>query len=182
MASAFTHAFAAIAIGKTATDKKLPLSLWVAGAFCAVVPDADAIGYFTGVPYDSVWGHRGISHSILFSVLLGALLAIWLSRKEGLKGHFWWLFAYLAICGISHGVLDAMTTGGKGVAFFAPFYDERFFFPFRFIKVSPMGVGRFFSEWGLRVIASELLWVWLPGIVVVIVAQQIRRRTKLSKG
>jgi hypothetical protein len=30
--------------------------------------------------------------------------------------------------------------------------------------VSPLGVSRFFSEWGLRVIQSELQWVWAPSI------------------
>nr|HRC76832.1 rhodanese-like domain-containing protein [Kouleothrix sp.] len=30
-----------------------------------------------------------------------------------------------------HGVLDAMTDGGLGVAFFAPFSATRYFFPFR---------------------------------------------------
>lgn len=57
---------------------------------------------------------------------------------------------------------DAMTTGGLGVAFFAPFSAERFFFPFRPILVSPISVRRFFTERGLQIVASELLWVWLP--------------------
>jgi inner membrane protein len=44
----------------------------------------------------------------------------------------------------SHGILDAMTDGGLGVAFFSPFDDTRCFFPFRPIKVSPIGLS-FFS-------------------------------------
>jgi hypothetical protein len=50
-----------------------------------------------------------------------------------------------------------MTDGGLGVAFFAPFHNERYFFPWRPIAVSPIGMG-FFSERGLEVIISELHW------------------------
>lgn len=57
---------------------------------------------------------------------------------------------------VSHGLLDTLTTGGKGVALLWPFSDERFFAPLQFIRVSPIGVGRFLSERGLAVLLSEL--------------------------
>jgi inner membrane protein len=59
-----------------------------------------------------------------------------------------------------------MTDGGLGVAFFAPFSDVRYFFPWRPIVVSPIGVGEFFGPRGLRVMWSELGWVWVPSVVV----------------
>jgi inner membrane protein len=68
-----------------------------------------------------------------------------------------------------------MTTGGLGVAFFAPFNNHRFFFPWRVIQVSPIGVTQFFSEWGWRVIKSELVWVWLPSLVIITVIQIIKK-------
>jgi inner membrane protein len=58
---------------------------------------------------------------------------------------------------------------------FAPFSNERYFFPWRPIEVSPIGVGSFFSEWGLRVIGSELRWVWLPSAVVSALGYVARR-------
>jgi inner membrane protein len=69
-----------------------------------------------------------------------------------------------------------MTTGGLGVAFFAPFHDARYFFPFRPILVSPIGVGRFFSQRGLAVIGSEMVWIWGPALVLAVVASIRRRR------
>ncbi len=50
-----------------------------------------------------------------------------------------WLFLFVAT--ISHGILDALTDGGLGVAFFAPFVNTRYFFPWTPIKVSPIGAG-----------------------------------------
>ena len=93
------------------------------------------------------------------------------------------LFCYFFVVTASHGILDAMTDGGLGVAFFAPFDDTRYFFPFRPIKVSPIGLS-FFSDRGLDVIGSELLWVWIPGIVIATTVLSLRklRRLRASSG
>jgi inner membrane protein len=74
-----------------------------------------------------------------------------------------WLFLFAAIA--SHGILDAFTNGGLGVALLAPFTAERYFFPVTPIQVSPIGWG-FFSERGLRALISEMLWVWTPSLAV----------------
>src|SRR5439155_22640652 len=42
-------------------------------------------------------------------------------------------------------------------------------------EVSPLTVGKFFSDWGARVIISELKWVWLPSAVAFTIGQVIRR-------
>jgi inner membrane protein len=60
-----------------------------------------------------------------------------------------------------------MTTGGRGVAFFAPFCDERYFLPWRFIHVSPLGASNFFSTWGLRVIKNEFWYVGIPCLILI---------------
>jgi inner membrane protein len=59
-----------------------------------------------------------------------------------------------------------MTTGGLGVAFFSPFENSRYFFPFRPIKVSPMSVESFFEGKGLVVIKSELIWIGIPTLLL----------------
>ncbi len=51
--------------------------LWLVGAACTVVPDLDAIGFFLGVRYASLLGHRGLSHSLLF-----ALTSLFCSRPS----------------------------------------------------------------------------------------------------
>ena len=85
------------------------------------------------------------------------------------------LFVFLFLAMASHGVLDAMTNGGLGVAFFSPFNNGRYFFPFHPVEVSPIGVGRFFSQRGITVIVSEIKWLWLPSAVVVALAILVRR-------
>ena len=62
----------------------------------------------------------------------------------------------------SHGVLDAMTDGGLGIAFFAPFDNGRYFLPWTPIKVSPIEITAFFTVRGLQVLRSELVWIGIP--------------------
>jgi len=66
----------------------------------------------------------------------------------------------------SHGVLDAMTNGGLGLAFFAPFDNTRYFFPFRPIEVSPLSVDAFFSASGAAILTNEFLWIWLHWLFI----------------
>jgi inner membrane protein len=163
MASAFGHAAAALAISNLFRLKtKLSLGIILLGIFCSILPDADVISFKFDIPYESMWGHRGISHSILFAVILSGLLAYFLSKT---KRQFFAIASFLFLATISHALLDALTTGGEGVAFFAPFDNTRYFLPWRVIQVSPIGLESFFSEWGLRVIKSELRWIGIPFLI-----------------
>jgi len=40
--------------------------------------------------------------------------------------------------------------------------------------VSPIGIEAFFSKWGLAVMKSEPLWVWLPSFMTVVLSIIIR--------
>ena len=129
----------------------------------SILPDIDSIGFHMGVPYGALWGHRGLTHSLLFALLVGAAGAVWL---DGRFHRQWKLALVLFLVVASHGVLDAMTNGGLGVAFFSPFDTQRYFLPWRPILVSPIGAGRFFSTWGLRIMANEIPWIWCPTIAI----------------
>jgi inner membrane protein len=87
----------------------------------------------------------------------------------------WWLlFGYFFMLAASHGMLDALTSGGLGIALFSPFDNTRYFFPVTPIEVSPLGVRAFFSEWGLRVMVSEIFWVWLPAVAAALLVRVCR--------
>ena len=151
--------------------------MWLAGAACAVLPDLDVLAFRFGIPYEHVLGHRGITHSAAFSAAFAALLVVLAFRGgvSGLGAGRLWL--YLALATLSHAALDAMTDGGLGVALLAPFENGRYFLPFRPIEVSPIGVRRFFTERGVAVLASELIWVGLPSLVFAAVMWMTRRRS-----
>jgi len=177
MASVLSHAVAALGIGACFCRPGTPKRVWIAGAICSVVPDLDVVGFHFGIHYGDFWGHRGFTHSLLFAALL-ATLALLLTFRQAvpdLSRFALWMYFFLATA--SHGFLDAMTDGGLGVAFFSPFINTRYFLPWRPIRVSPIGVTRFFSHRGLEVIQSELLWIWLPSALLIVSAWLLRRRT-----
>jgi len=68
---------------------------------------------------------------------------------------------FVFVCAASHPLLDALTSGGLGVALAWPWSEHRFFAPWRPIRVSPFAP-QFFSARGLATLLSELRWVWLP--------------------
>jgi inner membrane protein len=189
MASAFSHAIASVAIGHISLAISTPSSqdrarlgswkFWSLAAFCAVVPDADAIGFWMGVPYDSLWGHRGITHSFFFAFLLaGAAMYLFYRSEKPLSKEWWILYSVFFLSTASHPILDAFTTGGLGVAFFAPFWDERYFFPWRVIRVSPISITRFFSGKGIKVLESEFIWVWIPSFLLILLSGLINKMRK----
>lgn len=71
-----------------------------------------------------------------------------------------------------------MTSGGLGIAFFSPFDNTRYFLPWRPILVSPISVGRFFSPRAQAILRSELIWIWIPAILLAACASLLRRRAR----
>lgn len=181
MASVFSHAVAALSIGACFYRPGIPKRVWAAGVACAVIPDLDAIGFRFGIRYGDFWGHRGFTHSLVFAALLaGVVVTVCFRRGAPGIGRFA-LIAYLFLATASHGVLDAMTNGGLGVAFFSPFDNTRCFFRWRPIQVSPISMGRFFSGRGLAVLRSELFWIWLPAGLLAALALMLLARKRTAQ-
>jgi inner membrane protein len=173
MASEFSHAFVALTMGKAVRTKELGWRELVLGALCSVLPDLDVLGFPLGIQYGDMWGHRGLTHSVVFAALLaGILVAVWYRTKPAIA--LTGLFIYFFFCTASHGVLDALTDGGLGVAFFSPFDTTRYFFSVRPVLVSPIGVSEFFSAYGVRVLANEVMWIWLPSFAVFMMIRAIQ--------
>lgn len=174
MASAFSHAFVALTLGKISSPRAITWPVLLTGVACSIVPDLDVIGFAFGIHYGDLWGHRGMTHSLFFASLFSAALVAMFYRTRA-KAARAGIFVYLFLCTASHGVLDALTDGGLGIAFFSPFDTTRYFFPFRPVAVSPIGVGQFFSLDTLRILASEITWIWFPSMGIWLVARLLQR-------
>jgi inner membrane protein len=172
VASVISHPAVPLALAVALGPARVPAALAAAACAASILPDADALGFAAGIPYDHVLGHRGFTHSLLFALLTGLAAGV-LAKSLGASMPAAFVIVFVSTA--SHGVLDAMTTGGLGVAFFSPFSNARYFLPWRVIRVSPIGVGPFFSSWGLQVLKSELLWIWAPAAVVAAIGVAVRR-------
>lgn len=167
MASIFSHAIAASALGSVNTPQKRKLKYVFFGICCAIFPDMDVITLYLGVPYDHPFGHRGFFHSLFWAYLQGLFIVrIFYHEYTFMSWNALRTGFYFFCCGVSHSLLDAMTTGGRGVAFFAPFENSRYFLPWRPIEVSPLDINAFFGEWGIRVLQSEFYYVVIPSVIL----------------
>ncbi len=159
MPTILTHPAVPIALAIGLGREAVPNRLLAAGVVASILPDLDVVAFRFGVSYAADFGHRGFSHSILFALLVAlagaSLFQLW--RSSFLRS-----FLFIFAAAVSHGILDSFTNGGLGVAFLWPWSGERFFAPVQMIEVSPIGLERFLSPRGARVLWSELLWVWFP--------------------
>jgi inner membrane protein len=177
MCTAFTHAFVALAAGKACFPRGMGPKFWLLAMGCSALPDIDSGLMAWGVPYDSFLGHRGFLHSLAFALLVSIVIVFWAFRRDAPPGtrRFWALLAFFFLLTASHGFLDAFSNGGLGVAFFAPFSNERYFMPWTPIEVSAIGLVGFIKYEGWWTLFSELVWVWLPVTVTAAMILLLRR-------
>ena len=76
MPSILTHPAVPFAIAGACGRFHVPGRLLLAGVIASVLPDLDSVGFHLGVPYGALFGHRGLSHSLRFAVLLAVLAAL----------------------------------------------------------------------------------------------------------
>ncbi len=159
MSTIFTHAVIPLTLGFGMGRRVATPRLIVAGCLFSIIPDIDVIGFELGVSYYSPYGHRGFTHSVSFAIVCGLIAASchrWLGARPLVT------FVFLTFAMISHGILDALTYGGAGIGFAWPLSADRHFFPWRPLPVSPIGIDHFFNRWGMYVLKTEFIRVWVP--------------------
>ena len=173
MPTILTHPAVPLAVGLGLGSGVIPARLLLAGIIVCVLPDFDVIAFHLGLPYAHDLGHRGASHSFLFAAVIALLGA---TAFHFFRASLSRTFSFLFLAAASHGILDAFTNGGLGIAFFWPFSATRYFAPMQVIEVSPLSLSRIFSARFAEVLVSELLWVWLPCLLLMIILLLARRR------
>lgn len=169
MPSIISHAAVPLAIGIALGRERVPRPLLLAAIAASMLPDADVILFRFGATYDDVWSHRGFSHSFGFAVFLGIVAALMLRRHVAPL----FAFAVIAFSAVSHGLLDMITNGGHGIAILWPLSDQRYFFDWRPVQVSPLAASRLPMR-AAAIARTELLWVWLPLMGLAWVARMVR--------
>jgi inner membrane protein len=170
MPTIITHSVIAVSTAAGFRYANLSLKLLVLSVVCSIIPDSDVFGYhWLYIPSNHFFGHRGFFHSPFFAALLSMFVITFFYRKEVTFSKQWWSLAlYFFILTTSHGILDALTNGGQGIALLSPFSNQRYFFPWTPIEVSPLNIKAFFSQRGLIVLKNEMIWIWAPSFLIVI--------------
>jgi inner membrane protein len=171
MPTIFTHIAVPIAVTVALGTRRLPWGATLAGMVAAVVPDIDGIAFKLGIAYGGMTGHRGFTHTLLFALLIGvagyALAPRWGMRR-------WVGYAWIALCTLSHPLLDMLTNGGVGIPLLWPLDSTHYLFPWRPIMASPISLRRLLSSRGVQVLRGEVLVVWLPLMTVALLVWSVR--------
>ena len=180
MPTIITHSVIAVSAAYSFRSKKESLKFFILSIICSILPDADVFGYlYLYIPYNHFFGHRGFFHSPFFAALLSIFIVYIFYRKEVTLSNQWWKYAlYFFILTSTHGLLDALTNGGRGIALLSPVANNRYFFPWTPIEVSPLSIKGFLSQRGLKVLTNELLWIWAPSFFIVIFLKTKRNKNR----
>ena len=175
MPSLISHAVIGLTVGVAISTKHTDHSFIWLSVLASSFPDIDGLSFALGIPYKSLFGHRGFFHSIFFAFLLSnAIVCFCFSEARFLSANWFYYESIFFLITLSHSILDAMTAGGMGVAFFSPFSQKRYLFPWKPLIACPLTVEDFFSEWGKIVAKSELMWIWLPCFVIIMFSIWLR--------
>src|SRR5262249_24269918 len=106
MASPVSHALVAVTAGMLFPRPRPRGRYWMA-AILSILPDIDVLGYFNGVEYGSVLGHRGLTHSLAFAAFVSGMLVLipGVIRPDWGTKRWNWLYLFFAVA--SHGRMPA---------------------------------------------------------------------------
>ena len=117
-----THIVLGAAIGEAMLGKKIGKKGMLWGALANSLPDIDVVANFFMDPVNALIFHRGITHSILFALIVSPLLAFLFYKEFSLTFYRALWFFMIAILG--HDLIDVFTAYGTGLL--EPFSQKRF--------------------------------------------------------
>ncbi|HEY7194446.1 MAG TPA: metal-dependent hydrolase [Gemmatimonadales bacterium] len=167
MPTPISHAAVGLAIGAwTAPAPRPTTRVCALAAACAALPDIDVL-WSAGLPESSPFAHRALTHSLAFAVVATILVTSVGFRHDRAR-----LAVTLGLGLLSHSCLDALTTYSLGIAFFAPFSEQRFRF-----RWTPLGRP---DGMILRQLAVESVFVLLPAVLLFWLGWRLRRQSAVS--
>ena len=132
----------------------------------AMAPDLDVLMHpLFGVADDSIYGHRGFTHSLSMAVVVGTLAA---ALHHQLRVRPLIAAVVVAAAMASHGLLDMMTDSGAPVAYLWPLTSLRIFADWRPLPESDINASPFLGAVFDR-IGPEILHLVIPLFVVAII-------------
>lgn len=146
-----THIALGAVIGEAYAGKALGRKAMLVGAAAQSFPDIDFVLGFFNSPVDDLLAHRGITHSIVFSIAATFVLAYVMKRlvktdNPGFTIRHWMIFLGMEIA--MHLTLDCLNAYGTGL--FEPFTNDRIAFNVIFVA-DPL-----FTIWSLICVITLL--------------------------
>lgn len=163
-----THALVPLAATLAFVKPPIPWKLVIVAAFAAAAPDVDAIfKHLLHVAPNSIWAHRGATHSLFIALAFG-LLAVLLHRQLEVRPLTAGVVVAAAMA--SHGPLDMMTASGQPVAYLWPLSSVRLFADWRPINSGEVHMAHLFAQTSTRFVV-ELWQLIIPMFVFAVIVR-----------
>jgi inner membrane protein len=141
----------------------------------ATFPDLDLLSPLFGAGPQSVWVHRGASHSLTVALAAAVVGFQFLDRRRG--GARTFLVALSAAA--SHPLLDMLTQGSAGVMLLWPLSRSRYLSPISLLPASPLGPW-LFAPHGVTLAVEEAL-LFAPLVVYACWPRRLRAPRGLER-
>lgn len=147
-----THALLPVAVAIAFCNRPFPWRLIIVAAAASAAPDVDGLfKHFLGVMPNSIWNHRGATHSLFVALAAGGL-AVPFHRWLGVRPLSAGVLVALAMA--SHGLLDMMTDSGLAVAYLWPVSSVRLFADWRPLHSTPVHLTHLASLLSARLLSE----------------------------
>jgi inner membrane protein len=179
MPTPITHAIASVALAKIIMKENSGYKILFWSVVCATLADIDFIGYFLGVPINNFFGHRGFTHSIFFAFIISWLVCLVFFREFKFNKNKLFLFINFFLIGLTHPILDFITSKHYGVALLSPFSNHRFIFPWAPINdsIGDVGVWNYYKILFWQVLGVEVCIILLSLVCLWFIS---RRKAKIK--
>jgi inner membrane protein len=163
-----THIVLGACIGEAVAGKKLGKKAMLLGAIAQSIPDIDFVTTFFLSDSADIVEHRGITHSILFGIIITFLLAglcRYLFRKINLGWRSWFLLFGINI--FVHLLIDGFNA--YGIGWLEPFSHRRFSFHVLFVADPLFSIWPFIAFVALLLLSNtsiERRFWWGAGICI----------------
>ena len=157
----YLHFAPAVALALAVGSRTVGWRLTGLGALCAVMPDADFL--LVALRFDSysgTYGHRGFTHSLGFALAVGLLAMLWPGAPSEAQRRRSVVGLYLALCTVSHPLLDGLIDVGICNAWWWPLDGARHCLAWRPVPMQGVGL------WGWERLGLEALWIGIPLVLV----------------
>ena len=172
------HLAVGMAAGRGLTPSWRDRWRWIlALALVSCAADLDLVLLLFGDESNSIWGHRGFTHSLAAGAVVAGVFAL-VARRWGTGSGRAWILGFLVFG--THLVLDCMNVGTKGVPWLWPLSSTYHALPWRPIP-AVISAHDFLSWRGVPVLLAELV-IFSPAFVYGLWGTFDRRRSGRSRG
>src|SRR4029453_11647098 len=94
--ASFGHVAVGIFAGRAhgAQTPRASLGMMAGFSALAMLPDADVLPVALGIPDTGLFGHRGLTHTLLFALVVAVAAAL-MARRAGLRPAYFGFFVFL---------------------------------------------------------------------------------------